>query len=280
MNSVIDSWREQVLTFDRDMATLREKRDQDGHGQSRPSGFGYANRPMDPHRTDDAALNSLFAVLGSGKDVLDVGGGAGRFALPLATRAERVTVVDPSADSVDLLKERAADAGITNVTPINEPWEDANAPAADMVLCSLVLHHVAEVGPFVTKLHAHAKDRVAVLEMVETPGVVNSPFFERVYGKALPSLPGLARVLELLWSMDIYPDVEMIAPEPAVVGPDLDTALEQLRHRLSVREGTDEDDRLRAAADELLEETPDGITVQGVAPLRQAIITWSPTRQV
>ena len=279
MNPVNDSWREQVQIFDRAMAALRERREQDGHEQGRPGGFGYANRPMDPHRTDDAALNSLFAVLGSGKDVLDVGGGAGRFALPLATRAERVTVVDPSADSVDLLKERATDAGIVNVTAINEPWEDANVPAADMVLCSLVLHHVSDPAPFVARLQEHARDRVAVLEMVETPGVVNHPFFERVHGKPLPALPGLARLMELLWSMDIYPDVEMITPEPAVVGPDLDTALEQLRQRLSVREGTDEDERLRTAADELLEETPDGITVRGVAPLRQAIVTWRPARQ-
>ena len=190
-----------------------------------------------------------------------------------------MTVVDPSADSVELLKERAAEAGITNVTAINEPWEDADVPDADMVLCSLVLHHVTEAGRFVARLQEHARDRVAVLEMVQTPGVVNSPFFERVYGKSLPTLPGLARLMELLWSMDIYPDVEMITPEPAVVGPDRDAALEQLRHRLAVREGAAEDERLRAAADELLEETPDGITVRGVAPLRQAVVTWRPARR-
>ena len=258
------------------MAALRERREQDGHEQGRPSGFGYANRPMNPHRTDDPALNCLFAVLGSGKEVLDVGGGAGRFALPLATRAERVTVVDPSADSIDLLKERAADAGITNVTAINEQWEDASVPAADLVLCSLVLHHVSDPAPFVARLQQHARNRVAVLEMVQTPGVVNNPFFERVHGKPLPPLPGLARLMDLLWAMDIYPDVEMITPEPAVMGPDLDTALEQLRLRLAVREGTDEDERLRAAADELLEETAYGITVRAVDPLRQAVVTWRP----
>ena len=276
MNSVNDSWRDQVQVFDRAMAALRERREQDGHEQGRPSGFGYTDRPMSPHRTDDPALNCLFAVLGSGKEVLDVGGGSGRFALPLATRAERVTVVDPSADSIDLLKERAADAGITNVTTINEQWEDANVPAADLVLCSLVLHHVSEPAPFVARLQQHAKNRVALLEMVQTPGVVNNPFFERVHGKPLPPLPGLARLMDLLWAMDIYPDVEMITPEPAVVGPDLDTALGELRFRLAVREGTDEDERLRAAADELLEETADGITVRRVDPLRQAVVTWRP----
>ena len=276
MNSVNDSWRDQIQVFDRAMAALRERREQDGHEQGGRSGYGYSNRPMDPHRTDDPALKCLFAVLGSGKEVLDVGGGAGRYALPLATRAERVTVVDPSDDSIDLLKERAADAGITNVTAINEQWEDANVPDADLVLCSLVLHHVSEPAPFVTKLQQHAKSRVAVLEMVQTPGVATNPFFERVHGKPLPPLPGLARLMELLWEMDIYPDVEMISPEAAVLAPDLDTALEQLRFRLAVREGTDEDGRLRAAADELLEETADGITVRGVDPMRQAVVTWRP----
>ena len=276
MNSVNDSWRDQVQVFDRAMAALRERREQDGQEQDHPGGFGYTDRPMNPHRTDDAALNSLFAVLGSGKEVLDVGGGSGRFALPLATRAERVTVVDPSADSIDLLKERAADAGITNVTTINEQWEDADVPAADLVLCSLVLHHVSEPAPFVAKLQQHARNRVALLEMVQTPGVVNNPFFERVHGKPLPPLPGLARLMDLLWAIGIYPDVEMITPEPAVVGPDLDTALEQLRFRLAVRDGTDEDARLRAVADELLEETAHGITVRRVDPLRPAVVTWRP----
>ena len=277
MNSVNDSWRDQVQDFDRAMAVLRERREQDGHEQGRPSGSGYANRPMDPRRTDDPALNCLFALLGSGKEVLDVGGGAGRFALPLATRAERVTVVDPSADAIDLLKERAAEAGITNVTAINEQWEDANVPAADLVLCSLVLHHVSEPAPFVARLQQHAGDRVAVLEMVRTPGAMINPFFERVHGKPLPPLPGLARLMDLLWAMDIYPDVEMMTPEPAVVGPDPDNALEQLRLRLAVREGTDDDERLRAAADELLEETADGVTVRNVDPLRQAVVTWRPS---
>ena len=279
MDSVIEAWREQVLAHDRDMVALRGSGHGQGQGSGRPGGFGYANRPMDPYRTDDEALNALFAALGSGTEVLDVGGGAGRFALPLATRAKRVTVVERSSDSVELLNSRAAEAGITNITVINEPWESAEAPVADMVLCSLVLHHVQEAEPFIGKLQQYATDRVVVLEMGETPGAMDRPFYERVYGFAPTPLPGLARVMELLWAMDIYPDVEMISPEPVVVDTDRDAALEQLRRRLAVQEGTAQEERLRAAADELLEETPAGITVRGVAPRRQAIISWRPTRR-
>ncbi len=264
------------------MQTLRGDGDEHGHGHGhrhgQPGRHGFISRPLDPHRTDDAALNKLLAALGSGTEILDVGGGSGRYALPLATRARRVTVVEHSEDSIELLNDRASEAGITNITVINEAWEDAQAPMADMVLCSLVLHHVPDVVPFVSKLQDHATDRVAMVEMVETPGAVDRPFFERVYGSSPSPLPGLAKVMEVLWAMDIYPNLEMIAPEPVIVAPDRDAAFEHMQNRLGVKEGTAEHERLHTAADELLVETPDGITVRGVAPRRQAIITWMPAR--
>ena len=147
---------------------------------------------------------------------------------------------------------------------------------ADVVLCSLVLHHVADVGPFVEKLQRHARDRVVVVEMGETPGSADRPFFERVYGSVPTPLPGLAKVMEMLWSMDIYPDVEMLDPETVVMDTDLDGAMEQLRGRLAVQEGTAQDELLRAAAEELLEEVPGGLAIRGIAPRRQAIISWRP----
>ena len=199
MNSVIDAWHDQILAHERDVATLRGDGHEHGQGHAHRS-FGHANRPLDPYRADDPVLNSLYTSLSTDADVLDVGGGAGRFALALATRAKHVTAVEPSADSVELLRTRAAEAGLTNVTVINEPWEDAEAPSADIVLCSLVLHHVPDAGPFVAKMQEHARDRVVVVEMMETPGALEVPFYERVYGSAPTPLPGLPNVLGLLWS--------------------------------------------------------------------------------
>ena len=282
MNAVIDAWREQIMAHERDASALRGG---DGHGHGGHAhgpgghgGFGYANRPLDPYRTDDPVLNALYAALSPDATVLDVGGGAGRFALPLATRAKHVTVVEPSADAVEMLKTRAAEAGLSNITVINEPWEDAEAPSADMVLCSLVLHHVPDAAPFVTKMQQRATDRVMVVEMMETPGAVEIPFFERVHGSAPTPLPGLPDVLRLLWSLDIFPDVAMLSSETAILDNDRGAALEQLRRRLGVEEGTEADARLLAAADELLEETPEGFTVKGVSPRRQAMVTWRPAR--
>ena len=286
MNSVIDAWREKLLAHEREASALRGG-DAHGHGHGHGGhahghgghgGFAYSNRPLDPFRTDDPVLNSLFAVVGPDTTVLDVGGGAGKFALPLATRAKHVTVVEPSADSVEMLRSRAAEIGLTNLTVIQSPWDEADAPSADVALCSLVLHHVPNAAPFVSKLQEHATDRVVVVEMMETPGALEIPFYERVHGSAPTPLPGLPDVLQLLWAMDIHPDVAMLTSETAVLDNDRGAALEQLRRRLGIEEGTEADDRLRAAADDLLEDTPEGYTVKGVSPRRTAMVTWTPAR--
>ena len=145
-----------------------------------------------------------------------------------------------------------------------------------MVLCSMVLHHVSDAAPFVAKMQEHARERVVLVEMMETPGSLEIPFFERVYGSAPTPLPGLPNVLGLLWAMDIFPDVTMLSAEPPVLDSDRDAALEQLRRRLSVAEGTEKDELLLAAVDELLLETPTGLVVRGVAPQRHAMVSWRP----
>ncbi|MGY1832220.1 class I SAM-dependent methyltransferase [Geodermatophilus sp. SYSU D01180] len=58
-----------------------------------------------------AALDPL-AGAGTPLRVLDVGGGSGVFAVPLARRGHEVTVVDPSADALATLGRRAQTAGV------------------------------------------------------------------------------------------------------------------------------------------------------------------------
>ena len=271
-NSTIEAWRERVEAFDRDMEAIRRGRER---GHSRPV---YASEPLDPYRTDDPALDALYEIVGEGAEVLDVGGGAGRFALSLATRSKSVTVVDPSAESLDLLRERVAEFGFDNVRAIHERWEDSDVPPADVTMSSLVLHHVLDAPPFVRKLEARARERVAILEMVETPGSVAVPFYDRVYGWTPTQLPGVPMLLNLLWAMDIFPDVKMLPPTVPIVDKDRASALDKLRRMLSVEEDTDADQKLRDAADDLLVETSEGLTVHGVKMWRQAIVSWRPTR--
>jgi S-adenosylmethionine-dependent methyltransferase len=66
-----------------------------------------------PARTA-AVWAALDPVVGAGGPlrVLDVGGGSGMFAVPLARLGHEVTVVDPSADALATLRRRADTAGV------------------------------------------------------------------------------------------------------------------------------------------------------------------------
>jgi len=61
-----------------------------------------------------AVWAALDPVVGTGGTlrVLDVGGGSGNFAVPLAELGHEVTVVDPSADALATLQRRAGTAGV------------------------------------------------------------------------------------------------------------------------------------------------------------------------
>jgi len=79
--------------------------------------------------------------------IIDVGGGTGGFAVPLAEAGHRVTVVDASPDALATLTRRAADAGVAD--RIEAVQGDADqladivpAGSADLVLCHSVLEVV------------------------------------------------------------------------------------------------------------------------------------------
>jgi len=79
--------------------------------------------------------------------VLDLGGGTGVYAVPLAKAGHPVTVVDQSPDALATLRRRAEAAGVGDlVTPVVSDLDAFDAGsgelAADVVLCHRVLEYV------------------------------------------------------------------------------------------------------------------------------------------
>jgi S-adenosylmethionine-dependent methyltransferase len=94
-----------------------------------------------------AELERRSATDADGLDVLDLGGGSGVSAVPLAELGHRVTVLDASADALATLQRRAADAGVAErVTAVQGDVERLPAAvptgAYDLVLCHGLLEVV------------------------------------------------------------------------------------------------------------------------------------------
>ena len=161
-----------------------------------------ADVPADPYREDDEALNALLELTPEGGSVLDVGGGAGRFAVALAARrGAAVTVVDPSRSMLEQLEASMAEVEGANVRGMSAEWELAQVESADMVLCSHVVYGVPDIRPFLQKLHDHARRRVIVVSFVDSPQAGVAPLWEPVYGEARVNLPALPELMNVLWEM-------------------------------------------------------------------------------
>lgn len=99
--------------------------------------------------TDDAAVAVLTELLAdsSAASVLDLGGGTGVYAVPLALRGHRVTVLDQSPDALATLGRRAQAAGVDDLVRGEVADLDAldsaiGDRADDLVLCHRVLEYV------------------------------------------------------------------------------------------------------------------------------------------
>jgi len=136
-------------------------------------------------RTDDPLLTRLLAVATPDTTVLDVGGGTGRHAIPLARVARAVTVVEPSLAMREQLRANADREALTNVSIVEAEWPAARhlVQPADLVVCSHVLYPVVEVEPFLRALDEVA--RQAVYLAMRT-GQREGPYlglFEQVWGE-------------------------------------------------------------------------------------------------
>ncbi|MGY1772813.1 class I SAM-dependent methyltransferase [Blastococcus sp. SYSU D00813] len=121
-----------------------------------PSASASPNAEQLPARTAAvwAALDPVVAA-GTPLRVLDVGGGSGTLAVPLARLGHEVTVVDPSADALATLRRRADTAGVGDSVRAVQgdgdrlhelPLAGGDGGDYDLALCHAVLEVVDDPG--------------------------------------------------------------------------------------------------------------------------------------
>ena len=103
--------------------------------------------------------------------VLDVGGGTGGFAVPVAEAGHRVTVVDASPDALAALTRRATEAGVDDRVRAVQGDGDALAGlvdpgSVDLILCHAVLEVVDDPAEVVAAMVAALRPGGAISVLV------------------------------------------------------------------------------------------------------------------
>jgi len=232
----------------------------------------------DPDRTDEPVLELLRGLARPGETWLDVGAGAGRYALPLARMVGEVIAIDPSRGMIAALHEIGAEYGIANVRTIEARWpmDPDTAPTGDVVLIAHVSYDIEGIGPFVAALEAAARRLCVAVLMERQPSSIADVFWPPVHGEERVSLPALPEFVELLRARGRVPEVVMEARAPRAFAT-RDELSRFLRQQLWIAAGGTKERTYQEALDRLVEELDGGFGLVGQRPLPVGVVTWSPT---
>ena len=236
----------------------------------------------DPTRTDDPLVAALLALVRPGDTWLDVGAGAGRFALPIARALDpsggSVVALDVSPSMLEGLEEIAEDHAIENVRTVELRWPpDVSARdfGADVGLIAHVGYDVEEIGPFLDALEAASRRLCVALLMERAPASAADPFWPPVHGEERVPLPALPDAVELLTARGRNPTETRIPIEPRRF-----ESREELegfvRRQLWIASDGPKERRFQAALEDLTEQTADGWTLRGRSASNVGVVTWRP----
>ena len=238
----------------------------------------------DPERTGDPVLDALRAHARPGDTWLDIGAGAGRYALPLAKTIREVVALDPSSGMLSALQASMAEHGIDNVRVVEGRWPAAlgdggplaNLDTVDVALIAHVGYDVEAIGPFLEAMERAATRECLAVLMERSPALIAEPFWPPLHGEARIALPGLPAFVDLLRTRGREPEVTMLESSRRTWAS-RDEIEPYVRRQTWVAPGTAKDRRMQELIDEWLVTNDDGSVELSVAePLRVGLVAWRP----
>ena len=269
------AWGERVRANREQAERLRE-------GQ--PGGDFYAPVSSlfvaDPQRTGEPALEVLRELARADETWLDVGAGAGRYALPLALRVKEVVAVEPSASMRQAMRTGISEHGIGTIRIVGAPWPDALAqlgapPVADVSLIAHVAYDIEPIGPFLDALEASARRLCVAMLTDRSPASVADPFWPIVHGEERVPLPALPELLAVLGARGRQPHLERVERPPRTF--ESPSALETfVRRQLFIAPEGEKDVRFRHALRDRIAERDGGWTLSDPPAGSIGVVTWEP----
>ena len=238
----------------------------------------------DPRRTGEEALDALIRLARREDRWLDIGAGAGRYALPLALRVAEVIAVEPSASMRNALRTGREEHGLDGLRIVAGAWPAALAelgdpPVADVGLIAHVGYDIEDIGPFLDGMET-AVSRLCVAMLTDrSPASVADPFWPIVHGVERVPLPALPELAELLRARGRTVEIERVERAPRTFDS-FDGLATFVRRQLWIRDGGEKDQRFRNALTQMARELDDGAWSLRTPPVGEiGLLTWTPPKE-
>jgi len=229
----------------------------------------------DPFRKGDPVIDMLEQEFAECRTLVDIGGGAGRLALPLSLSREAVTVVDSSKSMLLELQDSCEEAKIENVSSVFGLWEDAVIDIHEGALCSHVTYGIENIGKFLENVNQYASKRVVIIAFMKSPQAHLESLWREVHEEERVHLPGVPELMDVLWQLDIAPELSIIEHlGPHIYGSEQD-AISDLRRRLYVNQGTRKDETLTRVLKGDLKPTDQGMELANSDGRISCLISWN-----
>jgi SAM-dependent methyltransferase len=142
-----------------------------GHGLYRDHADAYAEHSV---RSGPNAYYERPAMLGlagdlAGQRVLELGCAAGALTAQLVERGAVVTALDREPRLVELARQRTGGRASVSVADLEEPLDGVASGSIDLVIASLVLHHLPDWRPLLAELRRCLAPGGALLFSVHHP---------------------------------------------------------------------------------------------------------------
>ena len=231
---------------------------------------------IDPRRTGEAALDILCSMVEPDETWLDIGAGAGRYALPLALRVRQVIVVEPSQAMVSNLRQSMDEYGIGNIRVIESRWPMKEPPEADVALISHVGYDIEDFGTFLDAMEASARRLCVAMFLYGAPSSPVNPFWPPIHGEKRVLLPALREFLVLQLARGRLCEVRL-STFKMQSSQNRESPLSFLRQQLFIKPGGEKDRLLTRLVDEQAVKQ-EGRSSIDRNPGSLGIVSWTPPR--
>lgn len=151
--------------------------------------------------------------------VLDIGSGPGTIAFPISKLVAHVTAVEPSEGMCTVFSEMIREEGCNTIRLVRKRWEDVDIqedlePPYEVVFASYSLN-VPDLRDAIEKMQEASSKYIAIYWFTgeSTWDAMSRDLWPQLHGSDFVPAPTCDLIYNLLYSMGIYPNIEVFPLE-------------------------------------------------------------------